>query len=35
MVALSAFGKAAEQIRDEGSFEALDVRVPLKDWLSP
>ena len=35
MVAIDAFAKAAEQIRDEGSFEALNVRVPLKEWLSP
>jgi 2-methylisocitrate lyase-like PEP mutase family enzyme len=35
MVALDAFAKAAEQMRDQGSFEALNVRVPLKEWLSP
>jgi len=33
-VATAAFAKAAEQIRDEGTFEALNVRVPLKEWLA-
>ena len=32
-VAIAAFAKAAEQIRDEGDFSALNVRVPIKDWL--
>jgi len=34
-VAAAAFAAAAEQIRDEGDFSALAVRVPLRDWLSP
>ena len=33
LVATAAFAKAAEQIRDEGDFSALNVRVPLKEWL--
>ena len=33
LVAAAAFAKAAEQIRDEGDFSALNVRVPLKEWL--
>jgi 2-methylisocitrate lyase-like PEP mutase family enzyme len=33
LVAIAAFAKAAEEIRDAGDFAALNVRVPLKDWL--
>jgi 2-methylisocitrate lyase-like PEP mutase family enzyme len=32
-VAVAAMAAAAEQIRDEGSFELLDVSPPLDDWL--
>jgi 2-methylisocitrate lyase-like PEP mutase family enzyme len=33
LTAIAAFAKAAEEIRDAGDFAALNVRVPLKDWL--
>ncbi len=33
LVAIAAFAKAAEQIRDAGEFSALNVRVPIKEWL--
>jgi 2-methylisocitrate lyase-like PEP mutase family enzyme len=33
-VAVSAFAAAAGQMRDEGSFAALDVSPPVGDWLA-
>lgn len=33
-VAVGAMASAAEQVRDRGDFSALDVRVPIKKWLS-
>jgi 2-methylisocitrate lyase-like PEP mutase family enzyme len=32
-VAVAAMASAAEKLRDDGDFSALEVRVPLKDWL--
>jgi 2-methylisocitrate lyase-like PEP mutase family enzyme len=34
LVALAAFGKAAEEIRDAGTFEALKARAPINEWLT-
>jgi 2-methylisocitrate lyase-like PEP mutase family enzyme len=34
LVALAAFGRAAEEIRDAGTFDALKVRAPINEWLS-
>ena len=31
--AIAAAASAAEQIRDDGSFDSLAVKVPLKDWF--
>jgi 2-methylisocitrate lyase-like PEP mutase family enzyme len=33
-VAVNAVVSAAEQIRDSGDFSALDVRLPLREWLA-
>jgi 2-methylisocitrate lyase-like PEP mutase family enzyme len=33
-VAVGAFAKAAEEIRDTGEFTAFAERVPIKDWLA-
>jgi len=32
-VAVDALAKAAEQLRDEGSFELMNVSPPIRDWL--
>jgi 2-methylisocitrate lyase-like PEP mutase family enzyme len=32
-VAVAALARAAEQMRNEGSFELLDVSPPIRDWL--
>jgi hypothetical protein len=32
-VAVAALAKAAEQMRDEGSFALLDVSPPIGEWL--
>ena len=33
-VAVAAMAKAAEQIRDEGDFASLWVKVPMNEWLA-
>jgi hypothetical protein len=33
-VGVAALAEAAEQMRDRGSFAALDVSPPVGDWLS-
>ena len=33
-IALGAMVTAAEQMRDQGDFSAMNVRLPVKDWLS-
>jgi 2-methylisocitrate lyase-like PEP mutase family enzyme len=32
--AIAAFAEAAEEMRDRGSFAALEVSAPVRDWLS-
>jgi 2-methylisocitrate lyase-like PEP mutase family enzyme len=32
-VAVAAFARAAQTIRDEGDFSALGESLPLRDWL--
>ena len=34
-VAAAAFASAATAIRDHGDFSALDVRLPIDEWLAP
>ena len=33
-IALGAMVTAAEQMRDQGDFSAMNVRIPVKEWLS-
>jgi 2-methylisocitrate lyase-like PEP mutase family enzyme len=33
-VAVGAMVTAAEQMRDQGDFSAMNVRIPVNEWLS-